>query len=79
MVRNPKQTLVDRDWYKLQRCLGNRDGFDRQGEIFLGVSFCWGLGGMDLLTEVVVRCSVVLFDSFYLFWALFRKFAIPRR
>jgi hypothetical protein len=37
-VKNPQQTLLDRDWFKLQRCLGNRDGFDRQGEIFMGVS-----------------------------------------
>lgn len=37
LVKDPKTVLVDRDWYKLQRCLGNRDGFDRQGEVWLAV------------------------------------------
>ncbi|RDL36957.1 uncharacterized protein BP5553_04390 [Venustampulla echinocandica] len=32
---DPWNTLVDSDWFKLQRCLGNEDGFRRQGELML--------------------------------------------
>ena len=38
LVNNPWKTLVARDWFKLQRCRGNRDGFDRQGELMQVVS-----------------------------------------
>ncbi|TVY51554.1 hypothetical protein LCER1_G006668 [Lachnellula cervina] len=33
LVRDPWNTLVTRDWFKMQRCKGNRDGFNRQGEL----------------------------------------------
>lgn len=38
LVRDPWNTLVTRDWFKMQRCKGNRDGFNRQGELVQVVS-----------------------------------------
>lgn len=38
LVKNPWTALETQDWFKLQRCAGNRDGFDRQGELTSVVS-----------------------------------------
>jgi hypothetical protein len=35
-VKNPWTNLHTKEWYKLQACLGNEDGFERQGEL-LGI------------------------------------------
>ena len=37
-VKNPWQDLEVQDWYRLQKCLGNEHGYERQGDLFATVS-----------------------------------------
>ena len=38
LVNDPWNTLVTQDWFKMQRCKGNREGWARQGELMQVVS-----------------------------------------
>jgi hypothetical protein len=33
-VKNPWRNLSRKDWYRLQSCLGNEHGYERQGDLF---------------------------------------------
>lgn len=48
----PWITLLDEDWFKLQRCLGYEDGFIRGGNLPLAV-WEWGMVGFGSFKWVI--------------------------
>jgi hypothetical protein len=63
----PWITLLDEDWFKLQRCLGNEDGFIRGGNLPLAV-WEWGMVACRPFKGVIGIIGVCLPPESRLSW-----------
>ncbi|EPE25333.1 hypothetical protein GLAREA_01245 [Glarea lozoyensis ATCC 20868] len=67
-VKNPWRNLSRRDWYRLQSCLGNEDGWERQGDLMglVKKGFRWVWWAVNPLGPV----PTFLGAGFGLYWVI---------
>ncbi|KAF4631143.1 hypothetical protein G7Y89_g6995 [Cudoniella acicularis] len=69
-VRDPWNNLNDNDWFRFQRCLGNEDGYERQGELLLVFydTFIYVLNFSSILGPLPTLVVILVFSFKILPW-----------